>query len=109
AEAATTDRDGSAGARGPGATYLLGLSRSRERAAALAERLDRSVAGLWRTRVQRLLTSPSLPVSAAYLVDRPGVEAFRSAIANLDAAVADAQIVCTGPWPAYSFTGAPGP
>jgi hypothetical protein len=94
---------------GAGAEYLLGQSRSRQRARSLAERLDRSVAGLCRERVQRLLTSPSLPVSAAYLVDRAGVGAFREGIGALDAEIADAQIVCTGPWPPYSFTGAESP
>lgn len=89
---------------GAGAAYLLGLSRSRQRAAALAERLDRAVDGLCRARVQRLLSSPSLPVSAAYLVDRGGVDAFRGQIATVDAEVQEAEIICTGPWPPYSFT-----
>ena len=93
---------------GPGAVYLLGRSRSRQRAGALAERLDRAVVTLCRARVQRLLTSPSLPVSAAYLVDHRRVNAFRDRIALLEAEVKDAEIVCTGPWPPYSFTGAQG-
>ncbi len=95
-------------AEGSGAAYLLGLSRRRQRARALAERLDRAVGGLCRTRVQRLLTSPGLPVSAAYLVDRGSVDAFRDRIATLGAEVEEAEIICTGPWPPYSFTGAQG-
>lgn len=98
-------RDVAAGARSPGAAYLLGLAQRSRHARTLAERLDRAVAGLCRARVQRLLRSPSLPVSAAYLVDRTAVEPFRSAIVALDAQLADAQIVCTGPWPPYSFSG----
>ena len=108
-EASADDGDRAGRDRGAGAAYLLGLSRSRQRARALAERLDHSVAGLSRTRVQRLLTTPRLAVSAAYLVDRAGVDAFRGRIATLDAEVADADIVCTGPWPPYSFTGGQGP
>ena len=100
---------GVAASGAPGAAYLLGLARSRQRARALAERLDRAVDELCRTRVQRLLTSPSLPVSAAYLVERGGVDAFRDRLATLDAEVQEAQVICTGPWPPYSFTGAQDP
>lgn len=107
-EAPAAQRAGEPAADGSGAAYLLSLSRSRQRARALAERLDRAVAGLCRTRVQRLLISPGLPVSAAYLVDRASVDAFGDRIATLGAQVEEAEIVCTGPWPPYSFTGAQG-
>lgn len=93
-------------APGPGAAYLLERSRSHRRARVLAEQLDSSLAQLSRTRVQRLLRSPTLPVNAAYLVDQTNVDAFRGRIATLETDVDDAQIVCTGPWPPYSFTGA---
>lgn len=91
---------------GPGASYLLGLARSRRRAHELSERLDRSVAGLFRERVRRLLVTPGLPVSGAYLVDPAHVEAFRTRVDALDAEVQDAEVVCSGPWPPYSFMGA---
>jgi hypothetical protein len=29
------------------------------------------------------------------------------AVTGLDAELADAELVCTGPWPAYSFVGDP--
>lgn len=105
-EAAAAEDAADPAPRGPGAAYLLGLSRSRRRASSLAERLDRAVDGLFRTRSQRLLTSPSVPVSAAYLVDRASVDTFRGRIGTLAAQVDEAEIVCTGPWPPYSFTGA---
>src|SRR5919202_1284403 len=98
----------SAQSRGPGASYRLGLASARRRAGVLGERLDRTLAGLSRSRVQRLLTSPTLPVSAAYLVEPEHVEAFRRRVATLDAEVSEVEIVCTGPWPPYSFTGARG-
>lgn len=91
------------GAAGPGTAYLMALSRGRRRAAELAERVDRSVAGLARARVQRRLASPSLPVSAAYLVDRANVEGFRARIAELGSELSGVDLVCTGPWPPYSF------
>jgi hypothetical protein len=91
------------GASGPGTAYLMALSRARRRAGELAERVDRSVAGLARARVQRRLASPSLPVSAAYLVDRANVEEFRARIAELGSELSGVDLVCTGPWPPYSF------
>lgn len=100
----TTGAEPAAAARGAGTAYLMRRSGSHRRARALAERLDCSLAELCRTRVQRLPASPSPSVSAAYLVDRGGVDAFRGQVATLDAEVEDAQIVCTGPWPPYSFT-----
>jgi len=91
-------------AQGPGAAYLRGLSQSRRRARELAERVNGAVAGLFRAHVHRLLTSPSLPVTGAYLVDREAVGPFRARIAALDGELEGAGIVCTGPWPPYSFT-----
>jgi hypothetical protein len=54
---------------------------------------------------QRVLALPSVPVSAAFLVDRGSADAFVSAVTRLDAQLEDAELVCTGPWPAYSFVG----
>jgi hypothetical protein len=39
----------------------------------------------------------------AYLVDRDGVARFRTGVQDLQDAHRDAAILCTGPWPAYSF------
>jgi hypothetical protein len=90
-------------AAGPGTAYLMGLARGRRRAGELAERVDRCVTGLARARVQRLLAASSLPVSAAYLVDRANVDAFRARIAELGSELSGMDVVCTGPWPPYSF------
>lgn len=103
---ATIDAEPAAMAGGAGTAYLLTRSRSHRRARELAERLDRSLGELCRTRIQRQAPSPNPSISAAYLVDRAAVDAFRVQVATLDARIEDAQIVCTGPWPPYSFTGA---
>jgi hypothetical protein len=39
----------------------------------------------------------------AYLVDRPAVARFRAAVERLQATHPEAAILCTGPWPPYSF------
>jgi hypothetical protein len=40
---------------------------------------------------------------AAYLVDRREVPRFRATVERLQSAHPDAAILCTGPWPPYSF------
>lgn len=41
---------------------------------------------------------------AAYLVDRGEIDAFLIAAGALQESRRDLRVVCTGPWPAYSFT-----
>jgi hypothetical protein len=45
------------------------------------------------------------PLRAAYLVDREHVGTFASQVAGLQARRADLRLLCTGPWPPYSFAG----
>ena len=40
---------------------------------------------------------------AAYLVDRPAVAGFTSLVARLERAHPALRLLCTGPWPPYSF------
>ena len=50
--------------------------------------------------VARVLAEPEPQFTGAYLVDRDTVEAFRARVEE----VADGrEVVCTGPWPPYSF------
>jgi hypothetical protein len=89
-----------------GAAYLQGLMQRRRRASDLAERIDTPLSALARDSRRRLLVTPNLPLSGAYLVDQGRLEAFRARVAALDEEIGAAQIVCTGPWPPYSFVGA---
>jgi hypothetical protein len=41
---------------------------------------------------------------AAYLVERDGVQAFVAEVARLQDARPELRLLCTGPWPPYSFT-----
>jgi hypothetical protein len=45
---------------------------------------------------------------AAYLVDRGGVDAFVARFRELQQEHSGVAMVCTGPWPPYSFTGGAG-
>jgi hypothetical protein len=51
----------------------------------------------------RVAPRPELAVVAAYLVDCALVNAFADAVRRLDQELGDVEIVCTGPWPPYSF------
>jgi Gas vesicle synthesis protein GvpL/GvpF len=52
---------------------------------------------------QRAAKPPEV-LRAAYLVDRDAVAGFAARVAELEAARPGAQILCTGPWPPYSFS-----
>ncbi|MDX6729997.1 MAG: Gas vesicle synthesis protein GvpL/GvpF, partial [Baekduia sp.] len=39
----------------------------------------------------------------SYLVDEPVVGRFRNAVERLQREHPEAALLCTGPWPAYSF------
>ncbi len=59
-----------------------------------------------RAHQHRLLQTPRLLLTAAYLVAQPQLAAFRQAVAELDATHPALQFALTGPWAAYSFVGA---
>jgi len=48
--------------------------------------------------------SPGNVLAAAYLVPAGAVDAFRDEVRRLESEQGDAVVVCTGPWPPYSFT-----
>jgi hypothetical protein len=50
-----------------------------------------------------VLATPELLLSAAYLIPRAEVEAFRARVQELDDEHPELTLVCTGPWPPYSF------
>jgi hypothetical protein len=74
----------------------------RRRALSVAERLA-PLRPLARASTQRVLPESSVPVRAAYLVARGRTHEFARAVQCLDRELADATLVCTGPWPPYNF------
>jgi Gas vesicle synthesis protein GvpL/GvpF len=78
------------------------LGRSR-RSDALAERIHAPLERIARASTRRVLSVPRVALTAAYLVDEARVDDFRAAVEELDERVAEAAILCTGPWPPYSF------
>ena len=69
----------------------------------LEARIDEPLARLARASVNRPGTGPAA-FNAAYLVDRSDVEAFKRRVETIAAELEDASIVCTGPWPPFSFS-----
>jgi Gas vesicle synthesis protein GvpL/GvpF len=89
--------------RSSGAEYLLGRLDQHQRAQRVAAELDAALADLARDHAVRIRARPEGQVTAAYLVPRPRVAEFRGACERLAAGVSEASLVCTGPWPPYSF------
>jgi hypothetical protein len=93
-------------AAGAGTTYLLRrLGRSR-RSEELADAVHAPLDLLARESRRRVLSVPRIVVTGAYLIDEHRVDEFRATAEELDERIAEAAILCTGPWPPYSF--APG-
>jgi hypothetical protein len=91
------------GAGGAGTAYLMRrLDRSRS-SEALAEQIHAPLERLARASAQRLVTVPRAVFTGAYLVEEARVEDFRAAAEDLDERIDAAAILCTGPWPPYSF------
>lgn len=74
--------------------------RSAERTAA---ELHDALATDARESTCRVLATPQLLLSAAYLLPRSAVEAFRRAVESAERERPGLTFVCTGPWPPYSF------
>lgn len=52
-----------------------------------------------------VVEGPVDSVASAFLVERDGLAAFRNAVAAIAAADPRRAVLCSGPWPAYSFVG----
>jgi hypothetical protein len=89
-----------------GTAYLVDRLGRTRRAMEFAERMDTVLAELARASKRQVGTTPALVLTCAYLVDRARMEEFRERVQALGGELDHANIVCTGPWPPYSFAGA---
>jgi Gas vesicle synthesis protein GvpL/GvpF len=94
---------GDAPAGQTGRVYLTTRLEARRRAETLAAEIHGPLARLAEAARERVLLTERLPLSAAYLVRRELVDAFRSEVERLAAERPDIRLLCTGPWPPYSF------
>jgi hypothetical protein len=81
---------------------MAGRVAHHQRARELAQRLN-PLAELARDFRVRLAEDEDFPVQEAYLVDRQSLPSFTDAIRQLDQREPDIELVCTGPWPPYTF------
>ena len=90
-----------------GSSYLRERLELRQSARRVASELD-PLTALARGSRRAIVPRPDLPVLDAYLVDRGRVREFVALVEQLDDRLDDVELVCTGPWPPYSFAeGAP--
>ena len=94
-----------AGAAATGTEYLQARLEPQRRAQQIADRLQARLEVRARASRVQILTRTRVPVTAAFLVDHGTEAEFLRAVSRLDAELADTELVCTGPWPAYSFVG----
>jgi hypothetical protein len=86
-----------------GRSYLEARLEKRRRAEQIAEELHEPLTSLASASRKRVLQTPRLVLSAAYLVERGRLEALRGEVDRLAGERPELQILCTGPWPPYSF------
>jgi hypothetical protein len=86
-----------------GAAYMRGRLEQRRETDRLADELHAPLAGLARDATQTVGATQRLLLSGAYLVPEDAVATFRKQVASLQDAHPELAIVCTGPWPPYSF------
>lgn len=79
------------------------LQVRRERAKALVEDIHTPLARLAAETTRRMLITPRLLFTAAYLVKREQVAAFRRGVETLSSTYPEVRLLCTGPWPPFSF------
>ena len=85
---------------------LEGMRREadrRHRAAGVATALDEPLARLSHASNRRVMVTDRLVLSGAYLVGEDRVAEFRDMVADLQSAHPHLEVLCTGPWPPYSF------
>lgn len=109
---APTAQGGRSAVADSGRAYLLArLEEERQvrdwqqRAQALAMILHTPLARMAAESTCRVLLTPRLLLTAAYLVERSQIVRLRQAVETLGAAHPALSLLCTGPWPPYNFIG----
>lgn len=90
-----------------GSGYLNARLEIRRRAREIAGALT-PLGKLARASTCELPGQPAEPMRCAYLLDDDRLDEFTAVVEQLDGRLDDVELVCTGPWPPYSFVeGAP--
>jgi hypothetical protein len=92
-----------AGASAPAAASGRGYLRARLRSGRAGAVLHEPLAALAVAARRWPQLAPGELLRGSYLVDKATVVRFRSAVERLQREHPEAALLCTGPWPAYSF------
>ena len=92
----------------PGTVYLRGRLDERREVEALADAVHERLAPLSSATSTRVAATGGLVLTGAYLVGRDQIAEFRRRVQRLEHERPDVSILCTGPWPPYSFVDDPG-
>jgi hypothetical protein len=98
-----TEVGSAAAAVHPGRAYLEQRRVENAERQATAAAIHRALEPLAREGRFRAIPAGHSVMAGAYLVRRQDVESFRRRVKSLEAEFPKAAIVCTGPWPPYSF------
>jgi hypothetical protein len=107
---ATVQRRKGVETRGSGRAYMMarleeerGRRARRKQAEALASEINTPLVKEAVDSTHQVLVTPRFLLTAAYLVERGAVEVFQQQVQALNSAYSTLRLLCTGPWPAYSF------
>lgn len=87
-----------------GAEYLRAKVRSAEAQEAVSRAVHAPLASRARASAKLRAPDPAELLRAAYLVDRTDLRSFVRCVEELEEANPDLRLLCTGPWPPYSFS-----
>jgi hypothetical protein len=90
---------------GSGRDYMRIRLAAVHHAEALADELHVPLAELARAST-RSVAAPRMLLTAAYLIPRASLPAFRARVEELQRSRPGMSLACTGPWPPYSFAAA---
>lgn len=89
-----------------GREYMLGRLAQHRSTTEIMDRLQ-SLGAFARASQMRPLRPPAVGVNGAYLMEPEAVEEFARRVAELAGSLSDVDVVCTGPWPPYTFAEEP--
>ncbi|HEX6458049.1 MAG TPA: GvpL/GvpF family gas vesicle protein [Thermoleophilaceae bacterium] len=87
-----------------GADYLRAKARSAAAEDAVSRKVHSPLASRARASAKLPAPDPAELLRAAYLVDRTSVASFVQCVHELEEANPELRLLCTGPWPPYSFS-----
>jgi hypothetical protein len=86
-----------------GAAYLAAKDREAAQSHSAADEVHAPLSALARASRRRAGSEPAELLRCASLVDRDAIDRFSSAVAKLQTRHDALRLLCTGPWPPYSF------